>query len=87
LAKKCEITKTDNGFVVTGPNGNKIFFPNNRIWLPESFGDDWGYNDMKWPTCWTRSGESPWFEVYTPGEIIDGTAGNGCKYAVRYVGR
>lgn len=85
LVSSCQFTITKNGIRVIGANGNCIYFPNNHVWIPSWYSGETGLQTVLCPTCWTRTGEKPWFEVYTPGEIINGTGGNEVKYAARFV--
>ena len=85
LVSSCQFTITKKGIRVIGANGNCIYFPLNRVYIP--WDGEKGYQTVPSPTLWTRSGEEPWFAVYTPGEIINGTAANGVKYAARFVSK
>lgn len=85
LVDHCSFKKENGGILVTGPNKKQIFFPKNHIWIPSWYEGETGLVDHPAPLLWTKSGDSPWFAVYEPGEKINGTAGNQVKYAARYV--
>lgn len=87
LVRYCTFTNKDNGTYVKGPNNKCIFFPNNRVWIPEWYGGDTGYVLRDAPLCWTSTGEAPWFDVYQPGRLINGSSGNEVKYAARFVSK
>jgi len=94
LAMSCTSKPFLNGLLLTGPNGRRIFFPNNHIWIPEWYDGETGLRQHSSPLLWTSSFEGAtsegirvWFWVYEPGKKINGYGGNEVKYAARYVSR